>query len=136
MWKKSSVLLKKKVQKPNINQKLFWFLLLRFLRIKWVFQINIENHFASTGTFKFMTIDGYDSTKWSLELDTSELLKSQNKPCNLLKVFLTRYLPRSSTHILILKTNLFVLIFLLEISHLILEFMFTAVHKSSNGLWG
>lgn len=46
-----------------------------------------------------MTIDGYDSTKWSLELDTSELLKSQNKPCNLLKVFLTRYLPRSSTHI-------------------------------------
>ena len=83
-----------------------------------------------------MTIDGYDSTKWSLELDTSELLKSQNKPCNLLKVFLTRYLPRSSTHILILKTNLFVLIFLLEISHLILEFMFTAVHKSSNGLWG
>ena len=129
MWKKSSVLLKKKVQKPNINQKLFWFLLLRFLRIKWVFQINIENHFASTGTFKFMTIDGYDSTKWSLELDTSELLKSQNKPCNLLKVFLTRYLPRSSTHILILKTNLFVLIFLLEISHLILEFMDCCEHK-------
>lgn len=50
-----------------------------------------------------MTIDGYNSTKLSLELDTSELLKSQNKPCNLLKVFLTRYLPRSSTHIEYLK---------------------------------
>ena len=36
-------------------------------------------------------------------LDTSELLKSQNKPRNLLKVFLTRYLPRSSTHIEYLK---------------------------------
>lgn len=135
MWKKSTVLFKKKVQKPNINRNLFWFIPLPFLRVKLVLQIKTENHFASTGTFKFMTTDGYDSTKWSLELDTSEILKSQNKPCNLLKVFLTRYLPRSSTHILILKTNLFVLIFLLEISHLILEFMFTAVHKSSIGLW-